>query len=55
MSDILDEIIEERNAFELKCAEIEKKLSEIKEIIESNDSDLVGSLYRIKIILDMID
>ncbi len=30
----------------------DSKLTRIKEIIESNDSDLVGSLYRIKIILD---
>ncbi len=31
---------------------LQKKLSEIKEIIESNDSDLIDSFYRIKIILD---
>ena len=52
MSDILDEIIEERNSLHLKCAVIENKLSGIKEIIESNDSDLIDSFYRIKIILD---
>lgn len=31
---------------------IEKKLKEIKEIIESENSDLIESFYRMKIILD---
>jgi len=31
---------------------IKKKLTEIKEIIESEDSDLIESFYKMKIILD---